>query len=126
MLKQIVGILKKNGVLIGVVPALDSVLHTSMLVYEKYWKQFKDKTKAQKKTAKIIGHQDYDFSKGILDYQGKQKIYYYYELLYRLHKAGFTNVKIEKLIFPWHSLEDKKVFFPKHPKPWDWLFIAKK
>ena len=126
ILKNIHSLLSKNGVLIAVLPSLESVLYCAMLVYEKKLKRYSEKT-AREKTMEEIESRDYDFLLGFLKEKGgEQKHFYDFEIEYRFKKAGFKKIKIMKLHYPWKILEDKERYFPEEEPVWDWLVMASK
>jgi len=120
--REIKQALKRNGVLIAVLPSMDSAIYVAMLIYEKQLKKT-SKQKAKKRTNHIIGH--YDYLRGLFTENGTQKFYYNFEINYRLKKAGFTNITVEKLHYPWTALENYHMNFPNQEQPWDWLVIAR-
>lgn len=126
IISEIFNILKDNGKFIGVFPSLNSVLYYAMLVYEQELKNGEDL--ARKRTYRTIGKEDYDFLLGILDYEGKQKHYYDFEIEYRLKKAGFKNINIRKVFYPWELSDDDKYkeLFKNESRLWDWFVTAEK
>jgi len=126
ILKNISGCLKKNGALVGVFPSMESVIYTAMLVNERLLKKNSEKI-AMKKTREIIESREYDFLFALLTEKGsEQKHFYGFELEHRLKKAGFRKIRIEKIHYGWKILEDKRKYFPKEEKIWDWLVTALK
>lgn len=123
ILKEIRKALKKDGKLVAVMPSMDSVLYVAMLVYERQLRKMKDKAKAVRETKKIIGN--YGFIRGTFEQDGEQKFFYDFEIKHRLHKAGFKDVKTEKLHYPWKALENDEMNFPQEKEPWDWLVEAR-
>ena len=80
-LKQVKNTLKKQGILIAVFPAIESLLNQSMLVYERQFEKTKNESKAKIRTKKIIGNHNFMFS--IINDNGKQKHFYKFELKHR-------------------------------------------
>jgi len=126
ILRNIHSLLNKNGVFIGVLPSLESVLYCAMLVYDKKLKSCDEKA-AREETKKEIESRDYDFLLGFLKEKGgEQKHFYSFEIEYRLKKAGFKKINIMKLHYAWRVLEDKERYFPKEEPVWDWIVTASK
>ena len=121
--QEVYNILKPNGILIGVFPAIESESYEALLTFEREFKKTKDEEKAINNTHRLIGD-NYDYLTGVINYKGKQKHYYKFELDYRLKQIGFNNIKISKVLYPW------KVYgggiFRNKPGIWDWFVIAKK
>jgi len=126
IIKNIHKLLKKNGTLIAVLPSLEAILYCAMLVNEKKLKTYSEKT-ARKKTRQVIEGWCYDFLLGFMK-EGKevQKHFYDFEIEYRLKKAGFKDIEIKKIHYPWKVLEDKDRNFPGEEPVWDWLVVARK
>lgn len=122
ILKQIKQTLKNRGTLIAVLPSMDSAIYVAMLVYEQQLRQT-TRQRAKTRTKHIIGQ--YDYLRGLFTEDGTQKFYYNFEILYRLKKAGFHKITIEKLHYPWSALENYHMNFPRQEQPWDWLVTAR-
>jgi SAM-dependent methyltransferase len=125
----IFGSLKKNGKMIAVFPALESVLYESMIVNESELEKYDDEKKAAIMTKRCIGKKNYDFFTGIIDIDGKQKHFYKFEVEHRLQKAGFKNIEIKKVLYPWVNIHE--TILPKSLKGkdvmlWDWFVTAEK
>ena len=124
MLHQAKKILKKQGVLVAVFPALEAVLLRAMLIYEDELQR--NKKRAKEKTFKRIEKHRYDFVLGFMREEGRQKHFYQFELEYRLRQAGFKHITFHKIEYPWNSWEERYYAkFKGKPKMWDWLVIAK-
>ncbi|MBS3168652.1 class I SAM-dependent methyltransferase [Candidatus Woesearchaeota archaeon] len=116
-------ILKTKGYFIGIFPAIESEFLDALLTFEKQLKETKDEKSAIKNTHKIVG-ENYDFLLGIINYEGKQKHYYNFELEYRLKKVGFKKIKISKVLYPWKIYGDSTI--KNKPEIWDWFVTARK
>ena len=122
---ELYNVLKQKGRFIGIFPSIESDLYRAMLTYEREFIESKSARTAKKNTHIIIGKDTYDFLLGIFNNKGKQKHYYCFELKYRLKNAGFKNIKISKLHYPWqHCVDDDINFFQGKPQLWDWLVSA--
>lgn len=115
--------LKTNGVFVGVFPAVESEPYEALVTFEKELKETKDEKIAMENTRKQVG-ENYDFLFGIIDYEGRQKHYYRFELRYRLTQAGFKEIKVSKVLYPWKLYGDTR--FRNKPEIWDWFIVAKK
>lgn len=119
--------LRKGGKLIAVMPSLESVLYESMLVQEVHLKKFHSEKIATWQTKRKVGAQYYDFYTGLIDIEGKQKHFYSFEIEHRLKKAGFKNIKLSKVFYPWSSVQDMKPpESAKDAQVWDWFVTAEK
>ena len=104
-------------VFVGVFPAMEEVLYEAFLVARK---------EGQKHTRSLF-KKEHDFVNGIVTYENEtQKFFYAFELEQRLKKAGFKDIRITKLTYPWKIYKESgRLYFPKEDEPWDWLVIAK-
>ncbi len=128
-IKEIHSTIKEGGRLIAVFPSLESVLYESMLVHETQLARFEDEEKAAINTRRIVGKQYYDFYTGMIDVEGKQKHFYEFEIRHRLEKAGFRNIRIKKVLYPWEKVESTPLpesVKGKEVKLWDWFVTADK
>jgi SAM-dependent methyltransferase len=126
-IKEIFNSLKENGKFIGIFPALESVLYEAMVVQERQLEKHEDEKQAAIITKRRVGMQYYDFYTGIIDIDGKQKHFYEFEIIYRLKKAGFKNIKIKKVLYPWEKVQDTQL--PEtltKADLWDWFVVAEK
>jgi len=120
-------VIKEGAVFVGVFPSIDSDLYRAMLTYERELLESESERVAKKNTHIIIGDKTYDFLLGMFNNKGKQKHYYEFELVYRLKKAGFKDVHIQKLYYPWECCADKDIsYFKDKPKLWDFFVTAKR
>jgi hypothetical protein len=118
-------ILHPNGVLLGIVPSIDAIHHYTMLLYDQALEHGLDPHLAFRVTAEHAEHKLYDFAFGRFKYQGlKQKFWQPFEVEYRLSKAGFRNIKLDKVLYPWDDefleIVDHRAISPS----WDWFFQA--
>ena len=96
-----------------------------MLILDRALDQSQDIEAAQALAAHQAEHHYYDFAFGWFRFQGLfQKFWYGFEVEYRLRKAGFSDVRIDKILYPW----DDQVYgggeFAGQPPSWDWAFFA--
>jgi trans-aconitate methyltransferase len=123
--KNIHSSLKSKGQVFMILPSMESVLYHGMLLLND--ENLKNENKAVKSAKGKFEHKKYDMFLGIYNEQGdKQKFYYEHELVYLLKKAGFKDIKISKVLYPWgKDISDYKSF-PKEDKLWDWFVSARK
>ncbi len=125
-LREIHHSLKRNGEFYGIFPSMDSILYESFLIFEEQFKKIKNEKKALKKTRRILERNKYDFIKGTYNDQGEeQKFYYDFEIKLRLQEAGFKEITISKVLYPWGECTGDFIDFPGKPKMWDWFVSAK-
>jgi len=119
--------LKSKGRFIGVFPSMDSVLHNSMLVFEKEYEKYGNEKRALRNARRKSETNKYVKTIGIYDDDGeRQKFYYEVELLRRFRDAGFKQIKIKKVIYPWGKESGDYDDFHGEPEMWDWYVNAVK
>ncbi|MBN2142531.1 class I SAM-dependent methyltransferase [Candidatus Woesearchaeota archaeon] len=122
--------LNKGGSFIGVFPSIESALYEAMVTYEKEFERCGDHEESVRETNRQICRSRYDFCYGLMDFDGKQKHFYEFELRHRLKKAGFKSIRIGKLSYPWQLSESKAVARKfrgnLYGEPWDWTVVARK
>ncbi|MFH1916860.1 MAG: methyltransferase domain-containing protein [Nanoarchaeota archaeon] len=119
-------ILKPGGKLIGIFPSINSDLYRAMLTFDMQYEETKKEDEAMKNTRYIMGEEDFDFMFGLYHYDGSQKHFYQFELEYRLKQAGFTNIVIDKVLYPWEMCEDDDLCNLEAPPLFDWFVTADK
>jgi SAM-dependent methyltransferase len=117
--------LKQEGTLLAIFPSMEAILYQATLVFDRELREIGDEEKALLSAKRILERRKFDFISGIYDDDGnRQKFYYEFELKYRLKKAGFKNIHMKKVLYPWGedmgSFED---FFDQ-PRVWDWFIEA--
>jgi len=128
ILLEIYNVLNDEGVLIAIFPSMDAILYRAVLEHEKAIEEGSDEKEALEKTNKAINVEDCDFVLGTVKYHDMtQKHYYRFELLYRLWKAGFKNIRMRKVNYPWEMQEQEELqVFKGKPELWDWFVFAEK
>jgi SAM-dependent methyltransferase len=118
--------LKKDGNLLLILPAMESVLYHGMLIYNNELK--KRKESVAKRTAKtIFENNKYDLFLGYYkDGAETQKFYYEHEIKFLLKKTGFKYIKIKRVLYPWDKGVSDYEIFPKEERLWDWFVKVKK
>jgi len=124
--EQIYTSIKTSGYLLGVFPSMETILYFFTLVYERELAKYNDEKKALTMTKRIVEKKKYDFISGIFNDEGeKQKFYYKFELFQRLTDAGFDEINITKVLYPWGTGGDFSGFDDKQMM-WDWFVSARK
>ncbi|MFH1399329.1 MAG: class I SAM-dependent methyltransferase [Candidatus Woesearchaeota archaeon] len=122
ILKRMHHVLAPRGHLVGIFPAMDALVFEAMVTYDSEYEKQRDRAKARRATNKVIDRRFHDFCYGYL-YASKpeetQKHFFGFELMYRLKKAGFRDVKMFKVLYPWEK--PTKL----HDKVWDWGVSAR-
>ena len=128
MLREVYLTLKEDGVLLGIFPSLDALHYKTLLIQEKALDEGKSEEEAMQLSKDELKGTPIDFISGIVDYDGeKQKHYYGFELKYRLWKAGFKNIRLRKVYYPWEVYDEEHLLtFKGKPKLWDWFVCCLK
>jgi ubiquinone/menaquinone biosynthesis C-methylase UbiE len=117
--------LKPDGRFMGIFPSLEAVLYQSTLIYDRELGKYEDETDALNQTKRILEKNKFDFIAGTYDDHGqKQKFYYDFEIRLRLKKAGFKNIRLKKVLYPWGGDVSGYEDFFGQPRMWDWFVIA--
>lgn len=124
-LRNIFEALKPGGRFVGVVPSVDAIHHHSLMLWDAYLDQGYSLEESERLVATHMEHSLYDFAFGKFEFGAiRQKFWQPDELAFKLRKAGFENVEMVKLEYPWdESLAGYKIL-KNHPKTWDWTFKA--
>jgi SAM-dependent methyltransferase len=119
--------LKPEGWFIGVLPSIDAIQYQSMLLVDRALSRGMEPKEAEKLAAQQAEHTLYDFAFGRFAYHGlRQKFWQAFEIEFRLKKAGFSDVRISKLLYPWDDNLPCGSDFVEHPRSWDWTFVARR
>jgi len=123
-LRQIRRLLRPGGVFLGIVPAMDAVHYHTMLLVDRALAAGKPIEVARKNAAHFVEHALYDFAFGQFHYEGlEQHFWQPFEVRYRLRRAGFHDIHLERVLLSWEQLACTKEL-KEHPPPWDWFFQA--
>ena len=118
--------LRPGGWFLGVVPSIDAIHYHTMLLMDRALDNGRTAEEAERHAAFHAEHAYYDFAFGRFRFQGlRQKFWQPFELEYRLNKAGFVSVVLEKLFYPWDETIIGGEEFAGQPKSWDWTFVAR-
>lgn len=118
--------LKSDGVFLGAVPSIDAIQYHTMLLFDRALDEGQATEDAERYAVFHAEHSYYDFAFGRFRFQGlRQKFWQPFELEYRLRKAGFRQVDLGKVLYPWDESIIGGVQFAEHPRSWDWFFKAR-
>jgi trans-aconitate methyltransferase len=123
---QIHQCLRRNGHFIGIFPSMVSDLYRAMLTFDREYQSTGSERLAMKNTRVIMGEKNYDLLFGMYQNHGFQKHFYAFELKYRLEEAGFIDVTIDKVLYPWNQCEDEVFAHEEKPRLFDWFVVAGK
>jgi SAM-dependent methyltransferase len=125
-LRSIRASLKPGGQFLGIVPSLDAISYHLMLVMDQAIKQGLAPKEAEKFACLNVERSRYDFVFGRFRFQGiHQKFWQPFELEYRLKKAGFKALVLEKVLYPWDDSLPGNDELAEFPRSWDWFFQAR-
>lgn len=124
-LKNIFLALKPGGQFMGVVPSIDAIHHHTLMLWDTYLDQGYSMEEAERLVATHMEHHMYDFALGRFKFgELFQKFWQPDELRYHLKKAGFVNITLVKLEYPWDDSLAGYKHLKEHPRTWDWTFEA--
>ncbi len=125
---QIYNSLKKGGVFLSVLPAMESYLYQAMLIIEDQVHKGKSQTQARLKAARSIKPEEHDFLQSTITFDGDiEKTFYEFEIYHRLKRAGFRDIRVSKICYNWKDWKDAgQDYFPKETPPWDWFVECKR
>ena len=118
--------LRPGGVFLGVVPSIDAIHYSTMLLYDRDLDNGMTPEEAERSAANHAEHRYYDFAFGRFQFQGlKQKFWQPFEIEYRLKRAGFSAVELDRVLYPWDDHIPGGDDFATQPPSWDWSFAAR-
>jgi SAM-dependent methyltransferase len=116
--------LRQGGHFLGIVPAMDGVHYQTMLLVDRARERGLPEEMARLNAAHHGEHPLYDFAFGTFTFKGiEQHFWHPFEIPYRLERAGFQGVSLEKVLLSWEQQacgQDLR----RHAPPWDWFFHA--
>ncbi len=122
---ELAGVLRPDGVLLGVFPAMEPVLYQGFLIHERE-RQRRDPARARTSTSRILERAKYDFVHGTYTADSQtQKFFYAFELRYRLRRAGFRRLRLGRVCYAWGEGTGGYESFPGEPPMWDWFVQAR-
>jgi SAM-dependent methyltransferase len=117
--------LRPGGRFLGILPAMDAIHYQTMLLYDRALRQGLEIEEAERQAAFLAEHHYYDFAFGRFQYQGlRQKFWEPFEARHRLEKAGFVDIRLEQVLYPWDDHLAGFEDFAAMPRSWDWFFAA--
>ena len=126
-LRSIFAALKPGGRFLGVVPSIDAIHHHSLMLWDAYLDQGYSMEESERLVATHMEHHMYDFAFGKFRFGDlNQKFWQPDELRYHLMKAGFTDIRMVRLEYPWDDSLAGYKLLKNHPKTWDWTFEARR
>jgi 2-polyprenyl-3-methyl-5-hydroxy-6-metoxy-1,4-benzoquinol methylase len=126
-LKSIYSTLKRNGRFYAIFPSMGSIIYQGFLLLERETKRRVSEKRAIDNTKRAMEYKKYNFIKGTFkDGKNTQKFYYDFEISLRLREAGFRDITLSKVLYPWRKDISDFVCFPDKPKMWDIFVTAKK
>ncbi|MFM7318881.1 MAG: class I SAM-dependent methyltransferase [bacterium] len=124
-LRKILQSLRPGGQFMGVVPSVDGIHHHTLMLWDAYLDAGYAMDEAERLVATHMEHHLYDFSLGRFQFgELYQKFWQPDELKYHLKKAGFTDIRLVKLEYPWDDSLAGYKQLKEHPRTWDWTFTA--
>jgi SAM-dependent methyltransferase len=124
-LRSIRACLKPGGVFLGVVPSIDAIHYHTMLLYDEAIERGLSPREADRHAAIHAEHRRYDFAFGRFRYQGiRQKFWQPFEIIHRLRKAGFEDIRLDQVLYPWGDEDSAANGDDRRPPGWDWSFVA--
>ena len=118
--------MKPGGVFFGVVPSIDAIQYQTMLLLDRALENGHPPGEAARLAARQAEHHLYEFAFGRFAYEGlNQKFWQSFEVTYRLRKAGFSDVRLDRVLYPWDSNLPCGEDFSDQPRSWDWAFEAR-
>ncbi len=125
-LKAIHAVLKPEGTFLGVVPSIDAIHYHTMLLLDRELDKGLDPVEAERLAAYHGEHRYYEFGFGRFLFQGlRQKFWQPFEIEYRLKRAGFSSVTLDRVLYPWDDHVPGGSDFAGYPPSWDWSFTAR-
>jgi SAM-dependent methyltransferase len=117
--------LRPGGQFFGVLPAIDALYYQTQLLMDRALGFGYAPKDAERLAAEEAEHSLYDFAFGRFSFQGlRQKFWQAVEIEYRMIRAGFSEVRLDKLLYPWDNNLPGGADFTAYPRSWDWAFSA--
>ncbi len=117
--------LRPGGQFLGIVPSIDAIAYHAMLLYDRALERGLAPKEAERLASVQSERRYYDFAFGRFRYQGlRQKFWQPFEVEHRLGKAGFSAVRLAKVLYPWDDLLAEGDDLAGFPRSWDWFFQA--
>lgn len=118
--------LRPGGRFMGILPAMDAIHYHTMLLHDRALDQGLPPEEAERQSAFLAEHHYYEFAFGRFQFLGlRQKFWQPFEAQHRLAKAGFREVRLEQVLYPWDDNIAGYQDFTQLPRSWDWFFLAR-
>ncbi len=125
-LKAIRASLKPGGQFLGILPSIDAIIYHTMLLMDKALERGLAPKEAERLAALQAERRYYDFAFGRFRFQGlHQKFWQPFEIEHRFAKAGFTEIRLGKVLYPWDDSLAGSDELKDLPRSWDWFFQAR-
>lgn len=125
-LRAIRASLKPGGEFLGVVPAMDAIHYHTMLLMDQALDRGQTPEEAERTAAFHAEHHYYEFAFGRFHFHRlRQKFWQPFEVKHRLTKAGFSQVELDRVLYPWDESLPGGAELSHHPRSWDWAFRAR-
>ena len=125
-LAAIRGALRPDGVFFAVLPAMDAIQYHTMLLHDHALGRGLSPEEAERHAAFHAEHHYYDFAFGRSRFLGlTQHFWQPFEAEHRLAKAGFREVTLDRVYYPWDESLAGYKDFAHLPRSWDWFVRAR-
>jgi SAM-dependent methyltransferase len=119
--------LADGGRFYGIFPSMESLLYHFSLVYEREYARTSDEKRALRATRRIVERKKYSLILGIYEDDGeRQRLYYEFDIIRRMRTAGFRQIRLSKVFYPWGERSGDFEAFEDRDLMWDWYVSATK
>jgi SAM-dependent methyltransferase len=124
-LRAIRASLKPGGQFLGIVPSIDAIVYHTMLLRDRALDRGLTPREAERLAGAQAERRYYDFLFGRFRFEGlHQKFWQPFEIEHRFAKAGFTSIRLAKVLYPWDDSLAGADELTGFPPSWDWFFQA--
>ena len=117
--------MKPNGIFYAVLPAMDAIHYHTMILHDQALDRGLEPEEAERHATFHAEHHYYDFAYGRFGFLGlRQKFWQPFEARHRFAKAGFRDVELSQVLYPWDDSIAGFQDFTHLPKSWDWFVRA--